>query len=204
MPEAFARACLDEWLPGFLDAYPDLRMEIEASERVVDIAAEGFDVVVHAGILDDSGFVARKLSTSRRIAVASPKYLARSGTPRPPQEVRDHVLIDFSRRRISGTWEFLDGDGKRVAVRVAPKVVCNNADTEKTLAVAGLGITRLPEFSCVTEIAAGSLTPILEAYEEEPIGLYAIYPSRQQLASKVRVFVDFLAAQFISESNGKI
>ena len=164
MPEAFARACLDEWLPGFLDAYPDLRMEIEASERVVDIAAEGFDVVVRAGILDDSGFVARKLSTSLRIAVASPKYLARSGTPRPPQELRDHVLIDFSRRRISGTWEF----------------------------------------ACATEIAAGSLTPILEAYEEEPIGLYAIYPSRQQLASKVRVFVDFLAAQFISESNGKI
>lgn len=119
-------------------------MEIEASERVVDIAAEGFDVVVRAGILDDSGFVARKLSTSRRIAVASPKYLARSGTPRSPQELRDHVLIDFSRRRISGTWEFLDGDGKRVAVRVAPKVVCNNADTEKTLAIAGLGITGFP------------------------------------------------------------
>ena len=76
---------------------------------------------------------------------------------------------------------------------MAPRLVCNSAETELAAAVAGLGITRLPSMGCETELASGTLMPILGSYEEEPIGVYAIYPSRVHLAPKVRAFVDFVA-----------
>lgn len=200
VPVALARSGLDTWLAEFLDKYRDIRIDLETSERMVDIVAEGFDVVVRAGYLGDSDLIARRLAESRRIVVAAPDYLAQAGTPGSPEELKDHAIIDFSGRRTVGQWPFIGPDGKRFLVSLTPRVICNSAETEQVFAIEGVGVTALPEFVCRQAIHAGQLMPILEEFEEPPIGLYAIYPSRSQLAAKIRVFVDFLAEKLGSVS----
>ncbi|MCP4999720.1 MAG: LysR family transcriptional regulator [Hyphomicrobiales bacterium] len=193
VPVSFARNYLDDWLPEFMLTYGDVRFHIEASDRMVDVVAEGFDVVVRAGRLDDTGLIARRLMVSRLLTVASPEYLARYGTPETPQALAGHTLIDFSYRKTATVWEYGGRGAKRIPVSVSPRLVCNSADTEMAVALAGVVITRLPSMTCGREFAAGALVPILTGYEEEPIGIFAIYPSRVHLAAKVRAFVDFLA-----------
>ncbi|MDA4844210.1 LysR family transcriptional regulator [Hoeflea poritis] len=192
VPVSFARNYLDAWLPEFMETYASVRLHIEASDRMADVVAEGFDVVVRAGRLDDTGLIARRLMTTRLLTVASPAYLARHGMPETPAELAGHTLIDFSYRRTATTWEYKGDGGRRIPVSVAPRLVCNSAETELSVALAGAGITRLPSMACEKQIASGALVPILTRYEEEPIGVFALYPSRVHLAAKVRAFVDFL------------
>ncbi|MEX3008540.1 LysR family transcriptional regulator [Hoeflea sp. TYP-13] len=193
VPVSFARNYLDGWLPEFMRTYGDVRLHVEASDRMVDVVAEGFDVVVRAGRLDDTGLIARKLMMSRLLTVASPQYLTRNGTPDTPGALVDHTLIDFSYRKTATVWEYGRPGAKKVSVSVSPRLVCNSADTELAVALAGVGITRLPSMACERELASGALVPLLTRFEEEPIGVYAIYPSRTHLAAKVRAFVDYLS-----------
>lgn len=196
IPVSFGLSCLNAWLPEFLSLYPDIRLSIDADDRIVDIVAEGFDVVVRAGQLDDSDLVAKRLMTSRLLIVASPDYLERAGTPETPEDLANHVLIDFSHRRLANTWQFSDHGGHNISIPVSARVTCNSGETEEALAIAGIGITRLPSFVCQRAIDSSALASILEPFENLPIGIYAIYPSRLQLAPKVRVFVDFLNDKF--------
>ncbi len=194
-PVSFSRNHIDHWLPEFLQACPEVRLEIDVSDRMVDIVAEGFDVVVRAGRLDDTGMIARRLKTSRLLTLASPDYLQRFGEPESPHDLGDHTLIDFSYRKMASSWEYRTGKGRSISVAVAPRLICNSAETELAAALAGTGITRLPSMACEAEIASGRLVPILADYEEPPIGIYALYPSRAHLAAKVRAFVDFLVTK---------
>ncbi|NKB51136.1 MAG: LysR family transcriptional regulator [Rhizobiaceae bacterium] len=193
VPVMFADACLNGWLPEFVNAFPDITLEIESSDRFVDIVAEGFDVVVRAADLDDSLLIARKIMSTRRLTVASPDYLARHGTPAAPGDLETHTLIDFSYRGIANMWTYRGKDGGNLSVRVTPKIRCNIASMELALASSGFGITRLPLLVAENQLKSGELVAILTDYENPPLELHAIYPSRQHLAPKVREFVDFLA-----------
>lgn len=193
VPVSFARNYLDHWLPEFMRQFADVRLHVEATERMVDVVAEGFDVVVRAGRLEDTGLIARRLMTSRLLTVASPQYLARHGAPETPRELSGHTLVDFSYRKTATIWEYGGRGATKIPVKVSPRLVCNSAETEMAVALAGVGITRLPSMACERELASGALVPILQSFEEEPIGVYAVYPSRVHLAAKVRAFVDFLA-----------
>lgn len=195
VPVSFSQTHINQWLPEFLQTYPDVRLDVEVSDRMVDIVAEGFDVVIRASRLDDTGLIARKLMTSRLLTVASPDYLQRHGEPQNPRDLSDHALIDFSYRKVAGSWEYRDGQGRSTTVAITPRLVCNSAETELAAVVAGTGIARLPGMACERELDAGLLQPILTAYEELPIGVHALYPSRTHLAAKVRAFVDFLVAK---------
>lgn len=197
VPVSISQTHINKWLPEFLQTYPDVRMEVEVSDRMVDIVAEGFDVVIRASRLDDTGLIARKLMTSRLLTVASPAYLERCGEPENPHALSDHALIDFSYRKMSGSWEYRANAGRSISVSISPLLVCNSAETELAAVVGGVGIARLPGMACERELDAGLLVPILTAYEELPIGVYALYPSRAHLAAKVRAFVDFLVAKCV-------
>ncbi len=196
-PVSFSQTHINRWLPEFMLAYPDLRIDIEISDRMVDIVAEGFDVVIRASRLDDTSLIARKLTTTRLMTVAAPDYLRRRGTPVTPHELSGHTLIDFSYRKMSGSWEYRGPKGRSLTVAITPTLVCNSAETELAAAVAGAGITRLPSMACEAELKSGELVPILTDFEEPPIGVYALYPSRAHLAPKVRAFVDFLVEKCV-------
>jgi len=196
VPVSFSLNYLNQWLPEFLDAYPEVNLEIEASDRIVDIVAEGYDVVVRAGQLDASDLIAKKLLTSRRLTVASPAYLRERGEPSRPDELVGHTLIDFSQRKIASIWSYSGEGGREIRVHVQPRVVCDSGETELALAVSGVGITRLPSLACQKELDSGALVTILTGFEKPPLGVWAVYPSRSHLAAKVRAFVDFLDSKF--------
>lgn len=195
-PVSFGLGYLAGALPEFLEANPDVTLDVEFNDRIVDVIAEGFDVVIRAGQLKDSSLVARQITMSRGVTVASPAYWRKFGKPQHPSELADHSCISYALIPNPGLWEYRDKDGERIAVSVDVRVQCNSAELETALAVSGLGVTRLPEFACTKELTQGLLEPVLEDFTGMPIGIYAVYPHRRHLSPKVRGFIDFLIEKF--------
>ena len=164
---------------------------------MIDVVAEGYDVVIRVGQIQDSNLVARKFTTSKSIVVASPVYFENYGRPEMVSELENHACLTYSLIPNPTLWEFMK-DGNRTAVKVTPRLMCNNAAIEVAMAVNGIGIGRIPLFCCEQEIAEGKLEMILDDYEQPEIGVYAVYPHRQYLTAKVRAFVDFLVERFES------
>ncbi|SDQ20096.1 LysR family transcriptional regulator [Pseudovibrio sp. Tun.PSC04-5.I4] len=200
VPVSFAQSWLGPRLPGFLDRYPEITVEVQGDERRVDLIADRFDVVVRGGDLVDTDMIAKKIMMSRLLTVATPQYLARCGEPKAPEDLKAHSTIGFALRQAPAIWKFQakskPQSEKLVEVRVKNRVLCNSSEMEMTMAKEHFGITQLPEFACRRELDDGILVPILEDWELAPIGLYALYPSRLHLAAKLRVFIDFLAEEF--------
>jgi DNA-binding transcriptional LysR family regulator len=195
-PVSFGLGYLAAVLPEFLDANPELALDVEFNDRMVDVIAEGFDVVLRIGHLKDSSLITRQINSSRGLTVASPKYWKQNGKPRHPSELAGHTCISYSLMPAPARWRYLDPESGPINVTVDTRIQCNSAELETALAVAGVGVTRLPEFACSKELGKGLLEPVLEQFSGSPIGIYAVYPHRRHLSAKVRVFVDFLVTKF--------
>ncbi len=196
-PVSFGSIYLLDHLSEFLKRFPDITLEVEFNDRMIDVVAEGYDVVIRAGQIQDSNLVARKFTTSKSIVVASPAYFKNNGRPETVSELEHHACLAYSLIPNPTLWEFMK-DGNRTVVKVTPRLMCNNAAVEVAMAVNGVGIGRIPLFCCEQEIAEGALEVILDDYEQPEIGVYAVYPHRQYLTAKVRAFVDFLVEKFES------
>lgn len=192
VPVVFAAGCLNHWLPEFLDRHPEVSLQVDVSERRADIVAEGIDLAVRIGTLPASDLIARELFRTRGVVVASPAYLRQFGEPGHPDDLKDHALIDFSFHGPSHGWSFAVSGGRDLSVPIEPRIRCNDAQAEKTLALAGQGITRLPELFCQAELEEGSLVAILTDYERPPAGVHVLYASRENLPAKTRAMIDFL------------
>ena len=198
-PVMFSDARLNAWLPEFARRYSDVSLDIEVTERFVDIVAEGFDVVVRAGELEESDFISRTLMSTRRMTVASPDYLKMHGLPLKPDDLNGHALISFAFHGIENTWIYNNPEGGSLTVPIVPKIRCNSASMEVELAASGFGITRIPQLAGEKELAEGRLVPILQDFDNPDLKIHAVYPSRRHLAPKVRAFVDFLVEKCASE-----
>jgi DNA-binding transcriptional LysR family regulator len=196
-PVSFGSIYLLDHLSEFLKRFPEITLEVEFNDRMIDVVAEGYDVVIRAGQIQDSNLVARKFTTSKSIVVASPEYFKNNGRPETVSELEHHACLAYSLIPNPTLWEFMK-DGRRTVVKVTPRLMCNNAAVEVAMAVNGIGIGRIPLFCCEQEIAEGTLEMILDDYEQPEIGVYAVYPHRQYLTAKVRAFVDFLVEKFES------
>jgi len=194
-PVSFGSKYLLDVMPKFMQLYPEVNLEIEFNDRLIDVIAEGVDVVIRVGNNEDSSLVARKFAQSLGIVVASPDYLARRGTPVDAHELTQHDCIAYSLLPNPTVWDFLS-NGKNTRINIQPRVMCDSAEIELSMAKQGVGITRIPLFACETEVERGELQVILEQYEQPKLGVYAVYPHRQYLTAKVRAFVDFLVEQF--------
>lgn len=192
VPVVFAHSCLNEWLPEFLERYPEIKLNIDVSERRADMIAEGIDLLVRIGNLPPSDLIARELFKTEGVTVAAPSYLEQHGVPAHPSELEGHDLIDFSFHGPTQNWTYLSPGGAQISVPVSPRIRCNDAQTEKSLAVAGRGITRLPKLSCKAELDDGALVSLLTDFATPPAGVHVIYASRDNLAAKTRAMIDFL------------
>ena len=192
VPVIFAHGWLNQYLPEFLERYPDVDLHIDVSERHADMIGEGFDLLVRIGALPSTDHITRTLFETRGLTVASPGYLKRYGTPNHPKDLADHTLIDFSFHGRSQSWNYAGEGGEAFAVPITPRIRCGDARTEKALALAGKGITRLPEIACQNELGTGALVPILTTFEKPPLGVHVIYASRENLPAKTRAMIDFL------------
>ena len=194
-PQTFAELHLSDAVREFLLRYPELKMELVLTDRLVDLVDDGFDVAIRVGQLEDSSLLARRLASSSVVACASPAYLARRGVPRTPEQLADHDLVLDANLRQPGIWRFRRGT-RTLNVRVSGRLQVNSAVTVRHLLVGGAGIGVCPEFVVRDDLEAGRLVPLLADFGGYDLGVYAVYPHTRHVPSRVRVFVDFLAEYF--------
>ncbi|NNU42074.1 LysR family transcriptional regulator [Ramlibacter montanisoli] len=177
----------------FLAAHPQIQLEITLSDRFVDLVDEGFDLAVRIARLESSSLVSRRLSSTRMVLCASPRYLKAHGKPKHPSDLAAHTVLAYSLLAVGDTWEFQGPDGP-VSVKVQPRMKTNSGDTCREVAVAHQGIVLQPLFLVEHELRAGRLVELLPEYRSHELGVYAVYPSRKHLLPKVRLLIDYLAA----------
>jgi DNA-binding transcriptional LysR family regulator len=177
--------------------YPDVALDVSFTDRIVNLVEEGFDAAVRISSLADSSLIARKLANVQGATIAAPQYLAKRGRPRVPDDLRSHEAILDLNVADPYTWVFGAGS-KRLEVRVTGRLRFGNPYISLAAARAGFGIARVPDFVAENSLKNGELVRLLEKYEPEaPVTMYIVYPHARHLASKVRVFVDFLIEQYI-------
>jgi DNA-binding transcriptional LysR family regulator len=186
-------------LGEFMRAYPDIELDLDFSDRMVDVIEEGFDAVVRSGEPADSRLTARRLGRFQMLLVASPDYLARRGTPRVPADLLAHSCLHyrFPHNGRLEQWVLAgpqgpDGtdDGRGLALPVS--MVCNNIETRLCFALQGLGIAYLPDFSVRQALAEGQLQTVLSGQAGHANTFHVLWPAGRHLAPKVRALVDFL------------
>jgi len=182
---SFGAAYLGDIVSTFSKKYPDVEVEINLTDRYVDLIGEGFDVAIRAGRLDDSSLIAKRLGSARQLICGSPDYLKRRGTPRVVDDLREHSCIRFGLSRHGSAWPLKSG-----SVPVSGRLTIDNGELMLACAVNGLGLAMLPVFICGREVAAGRLVPVLEDEMLQSGGVYAVYPHSRNLSAKVRAFVD--------------
>ena len=193
---AFGMHQLAPAIPLFLERHAGVELDITISDEPLVGLAEGVDLAIRIGPLDESSMVARRICNLERVICAAPSYLERCGTPRTPDELQQHNCLWITSLPVLRRWPFDTDDGIRV-VHIDGNVVANNAETVLQLAMAGVGITRLTDVIVGDAIGRGELIPILsEWHHVEPVPLYATYPSGRNLSPKIRAMVDFLVEQF--------
>ena len=181
----------------FLDLYPDIRLELDISNRKVDMIAEGFDLVVRGTpSLEDSSLISKRLLSARGAVVAAPKYLKAKGIPEVPEDLKHHDCITFSYLKQPRHWPFKNQYGKETVVEVRSKIHSNSSEMELALCVAGQGIVRLPSFMLRDELDTGALVELFPDYQHLAIDIYLVYPSRKHVSAKVRAFIDFISERF--------
>ena len=183
-------------LAVFAARHPEMRFDVELSDRTVDIVDEGIDLAIRIGDIGSRSLIGRKIGATQLVCCAAPAYLARHLAPKTPADLGSHACMSYEYARERNTWRFFDGDGNAHDVRIAGPAHANNGHMLCALAVAGMGIGFEPDFIVAPEVRAGRLVPLLPDYTPPVIDIYAAYPSRRHLSAKVRAFVDFLVARF--------
>lgn len=179
-------------VPEFLATHPHVTMDLQLSNRFVDLVEEGYDLAVRVGTLNDSRLVARRLAASRRVLVASPAYLDRAGAPRNPAALAQHACLALEIGAHPQRWD-LQNRAKRFAIDVDGPLRSSNAVALLAACRGGLGISLLPEFAVTEALRNGELKRVLPGWTTEEQGIHAVYPSARFVPAKVRAFVDFLA-----------
>ena len=189
-------------IAAFAARHPQVRFDVELSERMVDLVEEGFDLAVRVGETGSQNLVGRRIGTTRLVCCAAPSYLARYGEPLEPEDLTRHACLTYEYAPNRNMWSFRDGKGALRQIRIDGPVHANNGRFNMALAANGLGIAREPDFIVGPDVKSGRLKPILCRFEPPPLNIYVVYPSRRHLSAKVRAFADFLVARFAPEQWG--
>ncbi|EPF12944.1 D-malate degradation protein R [Cedecea davisae] len=193
MPVTLARGLIIPKLPGFLQQYPGIELELSSSDRMVDVVREGFDCVVRVGQLKDSGLVARPIGKFTMINCASPDYLSRFGYPENLDDLASHALVHYAQNlgsRPQGFEIWLDKTTQWV--KTGGLITVNSTETYQAACVAGLGIIQVPRVGVKAQLKNGSLVEILPQYRAEPMPISLLYPHRRNLSRRVHLFMEWL------------
>ena len=193
----FGSRCLVPLVPEFLALHPQVQLDLSLSDGMVDLVEDRVDIAFRSGPLRDSALKARLVLRSRQVVVAAPAYLARHGTPLRPEELDRHNCLTFNFRRSLDEWPFRLVPGGPVHTRAVPgNLQVNNGPTLRQLCLAGLGLARLGRFHVQSDIEAGRLVAVLEAFNAQDIEpIHAVFLGHEHLAARIRAFIDFLAAR---------
>ena len=196
-PAGFGRRHVAPLVPKFRAQHPDVTISLNLSDRVVDIAGEGYDCAVRVGDMPDSSLVSVRMADNRRLCVATPAYLARHGTPQTPADLaRFHCLALSSDASQTRGWAFKTGADEVVYLKPAGPLDCSDGQVLHDWCLAGYGIAWRSTWEVESEIAAGKLVAVLEDYAAPPNGIYAVFPQRKHLPLRVRLWIDFLKESY--------
>lgn len=181
-------------ISAFMRAYPDITLELDFTDRLVDVIEEGFDAVVRTGDVRDTRLMSRRLGAFQHRIVAAPVYLEKEGVPETPEELMQHRCMHhrFANSGKLEPWPLVQ-DGKPLRTSLPATTIASTLEPLIYLAEEGFGITCLPHFAVAQQIADGTLRPILEEFTAEAGVFRVLWPTSRYLSPKVRVFVDFMA-----------
>ncbi|WDD94085.1 LysR family transcriptional regulator [Burkholderia sp. FERM BP-3421] len=185
--EVFAPA-----ITAYLDACPEVSVELDLSNRIIDLVDEGFDAAIRIGPLADSGLVGRPLAPYRVRAVAAPAYLARAGVPRTPADLERHECLGLLHSGKEGGWRFA---GAELPVAPRGRFRATSAQALREAALQGFGIAMQPEALFARELASGALVPVLDAYMPAPSRVHLLYPRDRRATPKLTSFVEFVVGR---------
>jgi DNA-binding transcriptional LysR family regulator len=191
-PEVFGRRHLLPVALEFLADNPEITLRLFLADRQVNLVEEHIDVAVRIGHLEDSGLIATRVGSVERVICASPTYLARRGTPRTPEDLKEHDGITFRGFPIAPEWRYRR-DGAAFAIEPRTRLAVNTTDAAIDAALAGLGIIRVLSYQVADELGAGALHPVLKEFTPEPLPVSLVYPDAGLLAPKVRTFLNWTA-----------
>lgn len=202
-PMTVTLVSLSDAIPRFLHQYPDLTLDLNLDDRRVNLIEEGFDIALRGSDnLEDSSLIARKLKTMDHVLCGAPSYFEKYGWPEHPQDLTRHNCIQFSLSGHATKWSFRrDNKTENVAIRGRYRVSSSIAVRDALRA--GFGLSLIPHMYVADDLAKGRLCAALESWKPNETALYAVYPSRRYVDSKVRVFLDFLVEELSRKSDAK-
>lgn len=190
-PSVFGRLHVAPVMSDFLERHRTVTGELQLADRTVNLVEEGVDLAVRIGHLADSSLVARRVGHTRRVVVGSPGYLERRGTPRRPESLSGHDVIQFSAVTPLPEWRF-NRDGSEARVALAPRFVTNSADAAIGHAERGGGLTMVLAYQVAEAVSAGRLRVILPGFEPPALPIHLVYPTGRLLSAKVKAFSELV------------
>jgi DNA-binding transcriptional LysR family regulator len=197
-PMSFGTMYLGPVLAAFAGSHPELELALDLDDRIIDLVCNGYDMAIRIGRLEDSSLVARKLCPSRRVVCCSPAYARENGLPARIEDLAAHQCIDYANVHAGRLWRFESsrpGAAPR-SVMAHSRIVANNGEMMRDMALAGLGLAILPLFIIHEQLREGTLVDALAAAAPLPDTIYAVYPPTRHVSRRVRAMVDYLVAAF--------
>ncbi len=187
-PVTYGEKSIAPLVNDFVLRYPELQVKMHLTNKTLDLVAEGYDLAIRLGQLEDSSLMARRLGSRTLYVCASPAYLSAHGTPHSLSELEHHNCLlgnlDY--------WRFQEAGGPR-NVRVTGNIRCDSGRALLDAALKGIGIVQLPDYYVQAALDSKALVPLLTRYQEDDDGIWAVYPHNRHLSPKVRMLLDFLA-----------
>jgi DNA-binding transcriptional LysR family regulator len=196
VPMTFGVRAVAPILPQFLQAYPDVTIDLHLSDAMVDLIGEGFDAGLRIASLPDSSLIARRLCAMPRYTVASPAYLERHGRPTHPMHLAQHKCLGYAYLSTPNVWQYTNSAGEQVSVRPAGPLRVNNGEALLPSVIAGLGIADLPDFIVGDAIASGEVEVILKDWTQTEGAVHLVTPPGGPRPARVEVLADFLTRHF--------
>jgi DNA-binding transcriptional LysR family regulator len=193
LPLSFGLKRLAPLLLEFSRRYPEVGLDMDYSDRRVNLIEEGIDLSIRITRRLEGSDIARRIGSARLLAVASPDYLARHGRPQHPAELAHHECLGYTVGGTGQNWQFMV-DGQLASFPVRSRIHANNGDVLTEAAAQGLGITLQPDFIIDGFLAAGRIEAVLAEFPVPELGIYAMLPSNRHVPHRVRVLMDALAA----------
>ncbi|WP_296281550.1 LysR family transcriptional regulator [uncultured Acinetobacter sp.] len=195
----FGTQILVQVIAEFLKQYPDLLINLDLNDQNVDLIAQGMDIAIRIGKLQDSSLIAKPLCINKRLLCAAPEYLAKFGVPKRLEDLHEHrCIVQRHQQGVTNTWNFLDQgkSNESLNIHVNGYFITNSGEGIRQASLAGLGISNHSFWHVKEDLNSGKLVQVLPDFTVEPTAIYAVIPNKKLISYKVKVFIEYLQDYF--------